>query len=93
MTRWHFVLLVTIGVVCLCLSLVTIVFARQNRKLQEAVQAQQAIINKGAVSQQIGTNLLREMAAAAQTDEKIRQLLEASGYNPSATPAAALPAP
>ena len=93
MKRWQFVLLMAIGVACLFLSLVMIVFARENRKLQEAVQDQQAIINKGAVSQQIGNNLVREMAAAAQTDEKIRQLLEASGYNPSTTPAAALPAP
>ena len=83
----------TIGVACLCFSLVTIVFAHQNRKLQEAVQAQQAIINKGALSQQIGANLLRELAAIAPTDEKMRELLEASGYNPSATPAGALPAP
>ena len=93
MKRWQFVLLMTIGVACLCLSLVTIVFARQNRKLQEAVQAQQAIINKGAVSQQIGTNLLREMAAAAQTDEKMRELLEARGYNSSVMPAAVSPVP
>jgi len=93
MTRWQFVLLMTIGVVCLCLSLVTIVFARQNRKLQEAVQAQQAIINKGAVSQQIGTNLLREMAAIAPTDEKMRELLEASGYDSSVMPAAVSPVP
>lgn len=82
-----------IGLACLCLSLVSIVFAHQNRRLQKAVQAQQAIINKGALSQQIGTNLLREMAAAAQTDEKMRQLLAASGYNPSGTPAAVAPAP
>jgi Na+-translocating ferredoxin:NAD+ oxidoreductase RnfG subunit len=93
MKRWQFVLLMTIGVACLCFSLVTIVFAHQNRKLQEAVQAQQAIINKGAVSQQIGANLLREMAAAAQTDEKMRELLEASGYNSSVTPAAVSPVP
>jgi hypothetical protein len=92
MKRWQFVLLMTIGVACLCLSLVTIVFARQNRKLQEVVQAQQAIINKGALGQQIGANLLREMAAVAQTDEKMRQLLQAKGYNLSATPTAA-PAP
>ena len=63
MKHWQFVLLTAIGVACLCLSLVTIVFAHQNRKLQEAVQAQQAIINKGALSQQIGANLLRELAA------------------------------
>ena len=93
MKHWQFVLLMTIGVACLCLSLVTIVFARQNRKLQEAVQAQQAIINKGAVSQQIGTNLLREMAAIAPTDEKMRELLEASGYNSSVMPAAVSPVP
>jgi DNA-binding transcriptional regulator of glucitol operon len=92
MKRWQFVLLMTIGVACLCLSLVTIVFARQNRKLQEVVQAQQAIINKGSLGQQIGANLLREMAAVAQTDEKMRQLLQAKGYNLSATPTAA-PAP
>ena len=83
----------TIGVACLCLSLVTVVFAHQNRKLQEAVQAQQAIINKGSLSQQIGVNLLREMAAMAPSDEKMRELLEASGYNSSVTPAAASPAP
>jgi len=93
MKRWQFILLMSIGVVCLCLSLVTIVFAHQNRKLQEAVQAQQAIINKGALSQQIGANLLRELAAIAPTDEKMRELLEASGYNSSATPAAASPVP
>ena len=93
MKRWQVVLLTTIGVACLCLSLVMIVFAQQNRKLQEAVQAQQAIINKGALSQQIGANLLRELAALAPTDEKMRELLEASGYNSSLTPAAVSPVP
>ena len=96
MKRWQFVLLLTIGIVCVCLSLVSIVFAQHNRKLQEGVQLQQATINKGALSQQIATNLLREMAAAAQTDEKMTQLLADNGYKlapqagPSATP---LPTP
>ena len=83
----------SIGVACLCLSLVTIVFAHQNRTLQDAVQAQQAIINKGALSQQIGANLLREMAAVRRPMRKCEQLLQDSGYNLSATPAAATPAP
>lgn len=81
MKRLDFSLLMVAGVICLCLSLVTIVFARQNRKLQEAVQAQQAVINKGALSQQIGANLVREMAAVAQTDEQMRQLLKDNGFN------------
>ena len=75
-----------VGVICLCLSLVTIVFSRQNRKLQEVVQAQQALMNKGALSQQIGTNLVREMATAAQTDDKMRQLLKDNGFTFNAQP-------
>ncbi|HEY1583057.1 MAG TPA: hypothetical protein VGF73_08160 [Chthoniobacterales bacterium] len=89
MKRWQFILLLTIGVACLCLSLVTIVFARQNRKLQESIEEQQALINKGALSQQIGTNLVREMAAVAQTDEKMRQLLQQNGFNLAPAPSAA----
>jgi len=88
MKPWQFTLLLVIGIACICLSLVTIVFARQNRKLQEAVQAQQSIINKGSLSQQIGTNLLREMGAVAQTDEKMRQLLKDNGFNLNPAPAA-----
>ncbi|MEO5717517.1 MAG: hypothetical protein ABIR29_02975 [Chthoniobacterales bacterium] len=93
MKRWQFSVLLTLGIVCLCLSLVTIVFARENRKLQESVQAQQAIINKGTLSHQIGTNLLREMAAVAQKNEKMRTLLQDNGFSLSAAPAAASPAP
>jgi hypothetical protein len=55
---------------------------------------QQANVNKGALSQQIGANLLREMAGAASTDEKMRQLLQQNGYNVSAHSAASpTPAP
>lgn len=80
MKRWQFNVLLTIGVACVCLSLVTIFFARANRILQQSVQEQQATINKGTLSQQIGVNLLREMATVAQTDEKMRQLLKENGY-------------
>jgi hypothetical protein len=86
MKRWQFTLLLVIGIVCVCLSLVTIVFARQNRRLQEALQAQQAMINKGALSQQVGNNLLREMAVVAQRDEKMRKLLQDNGFNLPASP-------
>ena len=88
MKRWQFTLLLAIGIVCLCLGLVMIVFARQNRGLQEGLQAQQAIINKGALSQQIGANLLREMAAVAQNDERMRNLLKDNGYNLAPQPTA-----
>lgn len=77
-----------IAAACLCLSAVTIVFALQNRKLQEAIQDQQSIINKGSLSQQVGSNLVREMAVAAQTDEKMGQLLQENGFNLSPAPTA-----
>ncbi|MEO8043666.1 MAG: hypothetical protein ABI674_02060 [Spartobacteria bacterium] len=92
MKAWQFTVLLVLGIACLCLSLVTIVFARENRKLQQSVQEQQVIINKGNLSQQIGTNLLREMAAVAQTDEKMRALLQQNGFSLSTEPAAS-PAP
>ena len=76
-------LLLVIGIACVCLSLVMIVFAQENRQLQEALQAQQAMISKGTLSQQVGNNLLREMTTVAQTDEKMRKLLQDNGYNPS----------
>ena len=88
MKRWQFTILLTLSIVCLCLSLVTIVFAAQNRQLQDTVQAQQTIINKGALSQQIGVNLLREMTAVAQTDEKMRTVLQDNGYSVSSNPSA-----
>ena len=86
MTRWQFNLLLMIGIACVCLSFVVIAFAHENRKLQAQLQAQQVVVNKGALSQQIAANLLREMAAVAQTDEKMRQLLVDNGYNFSAQP-------
>jgi hypothetical protein len=92
MKRWQFSVLLTLGILCLCLSLVTIVFARENRRLQESVQAQQVIINKGNLSQQLGTNLVREMATVAQTDEKMKTLLQDNGFNLSSGPTPA-PAP
>ncbi|MEO6871088.1 MAG: hypothetical protein ABI233_02580 [Chthoniobacterales bacterium] len=92
MKRWQFTILLVVGIACFCLTLVCIVFARQNQKLQAEVQAQQIMINKGTLSKQIGVNLLREMAGAAQTDDKMKQLLRDNGYNLSMNPAAS-PAP
>lgn len=82
-----------VAVACICLSLVSIVFARQNQKLQADVQAQQVTINKGALSQQIGAKLVQEMAVVAQTDEKMKQLLHDNGYNVSNNSNAVAPTP
>lgn len=58
---------------------------------QTQLQAQQEEINKGATSQQIGVNLLKEIAAASVKDENLKDVLTKSGYtvtvNASPTPA------
>lgn len=89
MKRWQFSLLLIVSLACLVLTVVSIVFAHENQKLQAEVQAQQVLINKGALSQQIGSNLLREMASVAQTDDRMKQLLRDNGYNLSPNPAPA----
>jgi cell division protein FtsL len=90
MTRGQFMLLLSIAIICVCLSVVSIIYAYENRRLQESVQSQQAVINKGALSQQIGANLVREMAAVAKSDPRMQQLLADSGYKapPQAAPTA-----
>ncbi|MGH8162865.1 MAG: hypothetical protein ACREP1_00860, partial [Rhodanobacteraceae bacterium] len=80
-----------VAVACVCLALVSIVFARQTQKLQADVQSQQVTINKGALSQQIGAKLVHEMAVVAQTDEKMKQLLHDNGYDISNNSKAAQP--
>jgi len=48
---------------------------------QAAVQAQQEQINQGTViAQQIGPNLLHDIAEASAKNEKLRQLLAKHGY-------------
>jgi septal ring factor EnvC (AmiA/AmiB activator) len=81
---------------CLILSLVVFAVSRSNhgiqqdikkqqqeiQKQQQALQAQQQEIEAGnQISQQIGPNLLRDMAAASVKNEKMKALLAKHGYN------------
>ena len=60
---------------------------------QQMLQDQQREIDAGnQISQQIGPNLLRDMAAASVKNEKMKALLAKHGYN-VATPAPGTPAP
>jgi hypothetical protein len=67
---------------------------KSNQALQTQLQKQQENINKGSMSQQIGVNLLKEIAAASVKDDKLKDVLAKSGYSvtvnasPSASPAA-----
>ena len=89
MNRWQFLTTTGLGLVCLVLSIATIVSGRANQNLQAQLQAQQVEINKGTGSQQVGTNLLRDIATAATKNDKLRELLKRNGFTLTENPAAA----
>ncbi len=81
---------------CLSLSVVVFAIGRSNHGIQQdikkqqqgiqtqqqALQGQQQEIEAGnQISQQIGPNLLRDMAAASVKNEKMKALLSKHGYN------------
>ncbi len=94
---------ISVGASALCLVLSIISFAVGNsnqslqaevQKQQQALQVQQEEINAGnQISQQIGPNLLRDMAASSVKNDKMKALLAKHGYNvqvkdaPASTPA------
>ena len=93
MTRWQFLLTTLLSLVCLGLSIAVILSARTNQKLQAEIQGQQMEINKGTQSQQIGTNLVRDIAVAATKNDNLKDLLSRNGFtltqNPSPAPSPA----
>ena len=90
---------------CLLLSIILLVVGNSNQAAQIEVQKQQAElqkqqeeINKGnSIQQQVGPNLLNDMAVVSANDEKMRQLLSKHGFqvkvNATPAPGAAAPAP
>jgi predicted Holliday junction resolvase-like endonuclease len=92
----QFIVTVILSLVPLILVINLIVMGQKNQSLQNQLQAQQEAINKGSMTQQIGVNLLKEIAAASIKDEKLKDVLAKSGYtvtvnaspSPSPSPAA-----
>ncbi len=57
----------------------------QGTKVQEKLQAEQADISRGTMSQQVGSNLLRDIALASQKSAKLKDVLTKNGYTLKAT--------
>ena len=88
MKSLHFYITLALGAICLVLSITTIVLGRSNNSLQLQQQQQQAEINRGNMSVQIGQNILRDMAEISLKNEKIKQVLANSGYTVNIAPKA-----
>ena len=87
MNRWQFLTTSGLGLICVCLSIAVIISGKSNQNLQSDLQAQQIEINKGNMSQQIGTNVIRDIAAAATKNLKLRDLLSRNGFTLTENPA------
>jgi hypothetical protein len=88
--QWQFMTTVMLAGLCLLLSVASIISGKANQNLQAQVQAQQIEINKGTTSQQIGGNIVRDIASAATKNSKLRDLLTRQGFtlteNPGPSP-------
>jgi len=92
----QFIISVILSILPLILVIVLIFMGQKNERLQTQLQGEQAEINKGSMSQQIGVNLLKEIAGASVKDDKLKDVLTKSGYSvtvnaspaPSSSPAA-----
>ena len=86
----YFVVLLA-AVACVVLTVALILVERTNQQLQVRLQAQQQTLNQGILgqqAQQISGGVLQDLAAAADKDPAIRELLEKYGYRvPSSRPA------
>jgi predicted Holliday junction resolvase-like endonuclease len=89
----QFIVAVILSFLPLVLVVNIIIMGQKNQNLQAQAQAQQEQINKGSMTQQIGVNLLKEIAAASVKDAALKDVLAKSGYSvtvnasPSPSPA------
>jgi hypothetical protein len=78
--RQHFIACL-LGLACLGLTGYVIFLSRQNREIELSIQQQQAEVNRGAISQQIGRSLIRDMAAVSMKNSRIKELLVLNGFS------------
>ena len=92
MKSTHYVLLLLLSLVCVVLSVSLVLTFQVNQRVQAELQANQQRLNSGILGpqgQQIGNNLLQDMANTATRNGSMRQLLAKYGYQIQPTPNAA----
>jgi len=83
-----FIATVILSIIPLILVINLIFMGQKNQSLQTQAQGQQEEINKGSMIQQVGVNILKEVAAASVKDDKLKDVLTKSGYQVSVNPSA-----
>jgi hypothetical protein len=83
MKLWPYIISIILGVVCIELSITTVIIARNNMSLQNDIQLRQQQLNNSILnpqSQQIANTVLQDMAGVASTNAPMRALLGKYGY-------------
>jgi hypothetical protein len=80
MKMWQFIIALVVGFACVGLTAFDIYFGISNQTLQGELQQQQIEISRGNFSQQFGTNLVKEIASKAATNNALRDLLTRNGF-------------
>jgi hypothetical protein len=72
-----------LGGFALLLTIIVVGFGLSNRGLEHKLQGQQGTINKGQLSQQVGSALIRDAATIAvnQSNSQLRELLSKHGIS------------
>jgi predicted Holliday junction resolvase-like endonuclease len=94
----QFIVAVILSLIPLILTINLIFMGQKNQSLEAQMQAQQEQINTGSRIQQVGMNVLKDIAAASVKDDKLKEVLSKNGYSvtvnspsPSPTPATSTP--
>jgi predicted Holliday junction resolvase-like endonuclease len=93
----QFYIVVSLSALCLILSVVVITlgqasqsaqmrFQKRQNEIQIELQQRQAEVNKGSTSNQVGTAILQDIAAASLKNPKMKEVLAKNGYNVTASP-------
>jgi len=83
-----------LGALALVMAITSIIKGKSNQSLIQQQQQQQAEINRGQMSIQIGQNLLRKMAEVSLHNDKIKAVLAENGFTVTPQPTAGgAPAP
>ncbi|MGF1678850.1 MAG: hypothetical protein ACFCUX_06625 [Candidatus Methylacidiphilales bacterium] len=70
-----------LGALSILLVIALITLNQANQGINKGLQAQQEIINKGLMNQQVGQSVVRDMAEASLRNTKMRELLSRYGIN------------
>ena len=92
MKDWEYNVALILSVGCLVMAIWIMGAGRANEKLQARLQAQQAEIDRGNLSRQIGNRIIQDMVACSSTNAAMRNVLEKYGFVPTAPAAAKTPA-